>query len=62
MCESNLYVLEDNEERMVAKDVIYISLDEDGVTAVTLSGDKFEMKGYKVDRIDFMAHKILLVK
>lgn len=62
MCESKLFVLEDNEERLLVEDVIYIASGVDTITIMTLAGDRKELKGYRVAKVDFMAHKVLLVK
>jgi|Deesub1362B_J571_1020462.scaffolds.fasta_scaffold00005_143 predicted RNA-binding protein len=62
MCESKIYVKENGKEEMVAEDIVYIYFGENKITAVTLAGERIELEGYRVDKIDFMGHKVLLAK
>ncbi len=60
MCESNAYLVKEDNEELFLKDVVRIVPSEDGKLLVeNLLGDQREFQG-RIKEIDFTGHKILL--
>ncbi len=60
MCESKLFVRENGDERLVSDDIVSLVLTEEGYyKAYRMDGKVFELKGYVLDHIDFLKHKIV---
>jgi predicted RNA-binding protein len=60
MCESNAYLIKDDEEELLLEDVARIKPEEDGtLSLVSILGERKTLKGTIVE-IDLMAHRILL--
>ena len=60
MCESNVYLREGNDERLIMENVAAISpVGEDTFLLKSLLGESMEVKAIIAD-INLMAHKIIL--
>jgi len=60
MCESKLVVLENGEEKVVADNVAYLDLER--MEAIRLGGERVSLKDYQLKAIDFLNHKILIIR
>ena len=60
MCESKLVVLENGEEKVVADNVAYLDLER--MEAIRLGGERISLKDYQLKAIDFLNHKILIIR
>lgn len=61
MCESNVYIKKDNEEKLIMENVAAISpLGQDKFLLKGLLGETLEISG-KIEDINLMAHRITLV-
>ena len=59
MCESNVYIRDEEDEKLVIEDVAQLK-DHDGkILIVDLLGEEKEIEG-KVEEISFMDHKVLI--
>ena len=59
MCESNVYIRDEAEDKLVMEDVAQLK-DQDGkIWIVDLLGDEKEIEG-KVEEISFMDHKVFI--
>jgi len=62
MCESKAVIRENGVEKVLLEDVALLELREGGVVLYSLSGERVELKDVFVSRIDFINHKIYLMK
>ena len=62
MCESKVYVEENGEAKLIAEEVVYMKYEGDGYTIVRLGGETRKLSGYVLKDIDFLSHKVTLVK
>jgi len=60
MCESKLVVLENGKEKVVADNVAYLDLER--MEAIRLGGERISLKDYQLKAIDFLNHKILIIR
>lgn len=60
MCESKLVVLENGEEKVVADNVAYLDLER--MEAIRLGGERISLKDYQLKAIDFLNHRILIIR
>jgi len=59
MCESNVYIRDEAEDKLVMEDVAQLK-DHDGkIWIVDLLGEEKELEG-KVQEIDFLDHKVVI--
>jgi predicted RNA-binding protein len=61
MCESTAYLRTDNTEEEILGDVVKLVPEGDKIILTNLLGDTKEITG-KIDHIDLMNHKIVLVE
>lgn len=62
MCESKVFMVEEGVERLVLDEVILLKPVEGGFTAVTLNGEAHVLRGVRLAYIDFLNHKVVLVR
>jgi len=60
MCESKLVALENGEEKVIADNVAYLDLER--MEAIRLGGERISLKDYQLKAIDFLNHKILIIR
>ncbi|RLG63573.1 RNA-binding protein [archaeon] len=60
MCISKLYVREDDSERLLLDEVLYLKVVDGRYVAVDLDEREHVLEGYKLSLIDFMKHKIVM--
>jgi len=59
MCESNVYIRDEAEDKLVMEDVAQLK-DQDGkIWIVDLLGDEKEIEG-KIEEISFLDHKVFI--
>lgn len=59
MCESNVYLQDEEDEKLIMEDVAQLKQQENRVWLVDLLGEEKELKG-KVQEIDFLDHKVII--
>ncbi len=52
----------DGREEVLADNIAFIRVHEDGIEAFKVTGEKFSLKGYRIGSIDFLGHKVYLVR
>jgi len=62
MCESDVYVKEDGEEKLIVKEIISLIPRENGFILINISGKKYEIHNVVIEYIDFINHKVVLRK
>ena len=60
MCISKLYVREDNSEKLLLDEVLYLKVVDGRYVAVDLDEREHVLEGYKLFLIDFMKHRIIM--
>ena len=60
MCISKLYVREDDSEKLLLDEVLYLKVVDGRYVAVDLDEREHVLEGYKLSLIDFMKHKIVM--
>ena len=60
MCISKLYVREDNSEKLLLGEVLYLKVVDGRYVAVDLDEREHVLEGYKLSLIDFMKHRIIM--
>jgi len=60
MCISKLYVREDNSEKLLLDEVLYLKVVDGRYVAVDLDEREHVLEGYKLSLIDFMKHRIIM--
>ena len=61
MCQSNVYVVEEDREELVQEDVAFIEVEGDSISLRSLFGEPLSLRG-RVIQIDLMKHRVLLEK
>jgi predicted RNA-binding protein len=59
MCESNVYLKDEDSEKLVMEDVALLKQQENKIWLVDLLGEEKELEG-KVHEIDFLDHKVVI--
>jgi predicted RNA-binding protein len=59
MCESNVYLQDEKDEKLVMKDVARLKQQDNRIWLVDLLGEEKELEG-KVQEIDFLDHKVVI--
>ncbi len=59
MCESNVYLQDEEDEKLIMEDVAQLKQQENRVWLVDLLGEEKELEG-KVQEIDFLDHKVII--
>jgi predicted RNA-binding protein len=59
MCESNVYLQDEDNEKLVMEDVALLKQQENRIWLVDLLGEEKELEG-KVQEIDFLDHKVVI--
>ncbi len=62
MCESKIIDLTEGVERLVARDVVYLEVKDNGILYVDVKGCKNLLKDYRISHIDFINHKVYVVR
>jgi len=60
MCISKLYVREDDSEKLLLDEVLYLKVVDGRYVAVDLDEKEHVLEGYKLSLIDFMKHRIVM--
>jgi len=60
MCISKLYVREDDSEKLLLDEVLYLKVVDGKYVAVDLDEREHVLEGYKLSLIDFMKHRIIM--
>jgi len=60
MCISKLYVKEDDSEKLLLDEVLYLKVIDGRYVAVDLDEREHVLEGYKLSLIDFMKHRIIM--
>ena len=60
MCISKLYVKEDDSEKLLLDEVLYLKVVDGRYVAVDLDEREHVLEGYKLSLIDFMKHRIIM--
>jgi len=60
MCISKLYVKEDDSEKLLLDEVLYLKVIDGRYVAVDLDEREHVLEGYKLFLIDFMKHRIIM--
>jgi len=60
MCISKLYVREDDSEKLLLDEVLYLKVVDGRYVAVDLDEREHVLEGYKLSLIDFMKHRIIM--
>ncbi|MCD6126667.1 MAG: CooT family nickel-binding protein [Thaumarchaeota archaeon] len=60
MCISKLYVKEDDSEKLLLDEVLYLKVVDGRYVAVDLDEREHVLEGYKLFLIDFMKHRIIM--
>ena len=60
MCISKLYVREDDSEKLLLDEVLYLKVVDGRYVAVDLDEREHVLEGYKLSLIDFMKHRIVM--
>jgi len=60
MCISKLYVREDDSEKLLLDEVLYLKVVDGRYVAVDLDEKEHVLEGYKLSLIDFMKHRIIM--
>ncbi len=60
MCESNVYLIKDEDEKVVMESVDILRQDDDGVYLENLFGEHLELRA-RVKEMNLVNHRILLV-
>ena len=60
MCMSKLYVREDDSEKLLLDEVLYLKVVDGRYVAVDLDEKEHVLEGYKLSLIDFMKHRIVM--
>lgn len=61
MCEANVYIFEDGEEKLYLESVDILRPEEDRIFMRNLFGEQKEFKG-RIKEISLLSHKIVLEK
>lgn len=59
MCESNVYVREGEDERLIMEDAVLLENDDGRIKVVDILGDQKELEG-EVEEITFLDHRIII--
>jgi|UniRef100_A0A7J2U1R2 predicted RNA-binding protein len=62
MCESSVYLIDVNGERLVAKEVASMTPKQNGFIFVDIYGNKYEVNDAEIAYIDFIGHRVVLKK
>jgi predicted RNA-binding protein len=62
MCESSVYLIDVNGERLVAKEVASMKPKQNGFIFVDIYGNKYEVNDAEIAYIDFIGHRVVLKK
>ncbi len=61
MCQSNAYLVQDDEEELLLEDVVLIEPEGDKIRLTSLFGEKILIDA-KVKTVDLLHHKVILEK
>jgi predicted RNA-binding protein len=59
MCEARVYLVKDDQEEQIMRDVVLLRPQEDGIFLSTLLGEQLTVRG-SIERIDFLRHTVYL--
>ena len=60
MCESNVYIVESGEEKVLMKEVAMMTPTQNGYEFVDIYGKKMSVENVEIAYIDFLNHKVVL--
>ncbi len=61
MCESNAYIVEENEEKLIMEAVDTVEPEEDGIKLTSIFGDQKFVKA-RIHSLSLVDHKVFLKK
>ncbi len=62
MCQSNAYLIDDNNEELILEDVAKLLFENDNqIRLISLFGEEKSVKG-ELDKVDLLNHKIFIKK
>ncbi len=62
MCESKVFVLENGEEKVLAGEVSSLTVSSGEVMVMDIYGKEYRLNGVKEVRVNFLGHKVVIVK
>lgn len=62
MCESKVYVKEDNSIKLVIEEAVSLISKNNGFTIIDISGKRYEVDNVVIEYIDFVNHSVVLRK
>ncbi len=62
MCESKAVIYDNGNEKVLLDDVALMEFHGDAMVLYSIAGEKMELKNVSILKIDFINHKIYLVK
>jgi len=60
MCESDVYLVDVEGERLIAREIARMMPRQNGFIFVDIYGNKYEVENVEIDYIDFLGHKVVL--
>jgi len=62
MCESIAYIREGNSEKLYARDVAAMVLEDNRVILIDITGNRYTLTDVVLEYVDFIGHRIILRK
>lgn len=62
MCESNVYLIDADGEKLIAKEIAFMTPKQNGYIFTDIYGNKYEVDNAEIAYIDFIEHKVVLRK
>ena len=62
MCESNVYLIDVDGEKLIAKEIALMTPKQNGYVFTDIYGNRYEVDNVEIAYIDFIGHRVVLRK